>query len=265
MPTFVFMKSGIYSITNQINGKIYIGYATNIKNRWKHHRSELKLGTHPNAHLQSAWNKYGKDSFVFQVVEFCTEENLCRQENHWCELLKTHKTGYNIKPTDPNEPNKRQSSETIEKIRKAHLGVKSSPETIAKLRNRIGRSIVVLTEEGKLIKEFETIEDAANELKVGKGNIFSVLKHKRKSGKGYVFVYKEEYDPEKDYSVIRNFGTYLQKPVGMYSLDGELIKNFDSVKQAGEHLGKDKFGRTAISNVLGGRAKSCNNCKWKYL
>lgn len=36
------MNKGIYKITNIINGKVYIGQSTNLKDRIKQHKSMIK-------------------------------------------------------------------------------------------------------------------------------------------------------------------------------------------------------------------------------
>lgn len=46
-----------------------------------------------------------------------------------------------------------------------------------------------------------------------------------------------------------------------YDLDGNLIKEWDSVKQAGEALG---INRPSISNCLKGRYKSAGGFIWRY-
>ena len=65
--------SGIYKITNKLNGKYYVGSAINInygcRGRWACHIRGLNGNYHYNHHLQSAWNKYGKDTFEFQIVD----------------------------------------------------------------------------------------------------------------------------------------------------------------------------------------------------
>lgn len=38
------MKSGIYKITNLVNGKLYIGSAVKIQRRWIEHRAQLIAG-----------------------------------------------------------------------------------------------------------------------------------------------------------------------------------------------------------------------------
>lgn len=66
-------NSGIYLIMNQINGKGYVGQAVNIEERWKQHKYRLNGQYHGNKHLQNAWNKYGKDNFVFIILEKCAK------------------------------------------------------------------------------------------------------------------------------------------------------------------------------------------------
>jgi group I intron endonuclease len=51
------------------NNKYYIGSAESYERRVWQHRNDLKRGTHKNPRLQAAWNKYGEDMFVFEVLE----------------------------------------------------------------------------------------------------------------------------------------------------------------------------------------------------
>jgi group I intron endonuclease len=60
--------SGIYIITCNTNGKVYVGQSQRIHNRWKGHIGLLVKGTHGNEHLQRAWNKYGEENFVFEIL-----------------------------------------------------------------------------------------------------------------------------------------------------------------------------------------------------
>ena len=63
------IQSGIYSITHISSGKRYIGSSINIKQRWNAHRSALNRELCDNPHLQNAWTKYGKDNFLFEIIE----------------------------------------------------------------------------------------------------------------------------------------------------------------------------------------------------
>jgi group I intron endonuclease len=59
----------IYRITNMANGKYYIGSADSFARREWQHKYELKRGVHKNPRLQAAWDKYGAEMFVFEVIE----------------------------------------------------------------------------------------------------------------------------------------------------------------------------------------------------
>lgn len=89
--------TGIYKITNIANGKIYIGKASYYKSRKRSHESSLKRGVHPNVHLQRAWDKYGGDNFIINLIEECDRERLTIRENYWMNFYESfnYKKGYN--------------------------------------------------------------------------------------------------------------------------------------------------------------------------
>lgn len=62
------MNSGIYTITNTVNGMAYIGRSSNWKSRMAAHKFKLKANKHENPKLQRAYNKYGVESFSFELV-----------------------------------------------------------------------------------------------------------------------------------------------------------------------------------------------------
>ena len=84
-----FKKTGIYQIRNTVNGMIYIGSSINIAARWREHKYDLNMNKHRNQHLQSAYNKYGKDAFVYEVLEVLDEgskEKQFEREQYWIDL-----------------------------------------------------------------------------------------------------------------------------------------------------------------------------------
>ena len=62
--------SGIYKITNQLNGKIYVGQSQNVYEREAEHFTALRRKKHPNKEMQRDWNKNNR-GFRFDVIEFC--------------------------------------------------------------------------------------------------------------------------------------------------------------------------------------------------
>jgi group I intron endonuclease len=78
------MTRGIYKIINIINNKFYVGSAVDLKRRKARHFSELRTNKHNNRHLQTAWNKYGEQAFVFVVLEEIADDaDLLAAENIW--------------------------------------------------------------------------------------------------------------------------------------------------------------------------------------
>ena len=89
--------TGIYKITNKINGHAYIGYAKDIEERWKEHIRASKNDTRQASKLlYLAFNKYGIDNFNFEVIEQCSLEQLQEREIYWIEYFDTFNNGYNM-------------------------------------------------------------------------------------------------------------------------------------------------------------------------
>lgn len=83
------MNSGIYKITNIINKKFYIGSAVDFKRRKTKHLYTLKHDQGVNRILQNAWNKYGENSFMFELIEEVLDKSkLIEREQHYLDALK---------------------------------------------------------------------------------------------------------------------------------------------------------------------------------
>src|ERR1035441_8776439 len=86
--------SGIYSITNTINGKVYYGSSVDCERRWYQHKSLLNKNIHKNCHLQLSWNKYGKDAFIFNIIENCSFDQLQIIEQKYLDISKQNPNKY---------------------------------------------------------------------------------------------------------------------------------------------------------------------------
>jgi group I intron endonuclease len=78
------MASGIYKITNTINGKCYIGSAVDLERREKQHFS----GDRTNKILKQAMKKYGAENFQFEVLEECNPEHCVAVEQTFIDYYK---------------------------------------------------------------------------------------------------------------------------------------------------------------------------------
>jgi group I intron endonuclease len=87
MNSLTHKRSGVYAITNTVNGNQYIGSAVELQNRWQTHRQSLRKGTHHSVYLQRAWSKYGEDCFTFSVLEYCEKGKLIQREQFYFDNL----------------------------------------------------------------------------------------------------------------------------------------------------------------------------------
>lgn len=134
-------KSCIYVIVNLTTKSKYIGSASNIDNRIRAHLWLLGNNIHTNVHLQRSWNKYGKENFIFHILEWCSKEDRIRLEQIYIDGLKPE---YNIS---------KSASCPME-------GRKHSDKTKLKMSNRIPWNIgVPRTEEEKLLMSSRRIEE----------------------------------------------------------------------------------------------------------
>lgn len=107
---------GIYEIRNTINNKRYIGSSKMLSRRLYQHKHYLIKGIHPNKYLQSAWNKYSPESFIFKQLIECKETDLDFYEDL---IIKGYRSnlkefGYNLR-TDP------RSNKNTRVRHKAHI------------------------------------------------------------------------------------------------------------------------------------------------
>jgi group I intron endonuclease len=83
--------SYIYKITNKINNKSYIGRTEQKPEiRWWQHKNH---SNRVNMSLYYAMKKYGKNNFIFEIIEHC--ENGGEREMFWIDFFDTFKNGYN--------------------------------------------------------------------------------------------------------------------------------------------------------------------------
>ena len=88
------MNTGVYLIRNIINSKGYVGSTTDsFQARFSGHRSQLRRGCHHSNKLQRAWDKYGEQNFIFEVLVRCEPEWCIFQEQG---AITFHHSEYNI-------------------------------------------------------------------------------------------------------------------------------------------------------------------------
>lgn len=176
------------------NNKKYIGKSIDIKSRWGRHRWDLKNGSSCNPHLQSAWNLYGEDKFVFKVIEICLEEILSEKEDYYIDHYETLKPefGYNILTT---------------KILDRKIEERNAPRETTKDHRKNCKPVVsIYTETGDIQEHNNALEMSAY-LNLNHSKALECLstwagleaKMKRYTLNGYILIYKDNYTPEENY------------------------------------------------------------------
>ena len=170
------MKSGIYRIKNIITNDCYVGSSINIEKRWREHQRALKRNKHRNPKLQNAYNKYGVDSFKYEIFEICPVEFLLEREQ---ERLDSGAFSYNICMVAGNTAGRKASDETKAKLSAAKKGEKHSDETKAKIcasnkgKKRSAETKAKISASASKMRKPLSEEHKAKLSAVGKGRVFS--------------------------------------------------------------------------------------------
>lgn len=121
---------GIYLITCLPTSERYIGSSVDVRKRLREHRGHLLRNDHGNHHLQSAWNKYGCESFDFKLLEVC---DFCVRNKRERELIIELCPEWNLKLPNLERDTWTASEETRARISAAGKGRKFSDEHKAKM------------------------------------------------------------------------------------------------------------------------------------
>lgn len=153
-------QTGVYCITNILNGNRYIGSAAySFYYRFKHHLNALKRQKHANRYLQNAWNKYGADNFKFTILEEVPSNDCLTREQFYIETLKPE---YNLCSKARSSLGIKRSEETKLKLSKAKLGANNPMFGKNGSLNKSSKPIICVSINAVFPpQEFETISDCA--------------------------------------------------------------------------------------------------------
>lgn len=279
-------KPGVYKIINKVNGKFYIGSSVSLYKRlFYEHLNKLKSNLHDNTHLQKAWNLYGEENFIFEILELVEPlENEFREnfknrlvqesEQYYLDTLlfaKEYINGENIKFKElgynnfPLAHTVVRTNEFKEKLRLTNNGKTASNETKEKIRNSklgesnnwsgkpaLNRCVVIQYDlNNNFIKEWDSITEAHEALGINRSKIGSVCRGIRKHTGGFIWKYKHEKDKEEK----------LTRKIVQKDLFGNFVKIWNSLSQIENEL---KMGRQNISSVCKGKKYSSHGFKWEY-
>ena len=189
-------RAGIYQIKNILNNHIYIGSSSNLRKRLKAHLHMLRKNKHPNKHLQAAYNKYGEDKLVFNLIEECApiKDTLLMLEQKYIDGLNPQ---YNMCPTAGSLLGFKNSESMKQKCRerdRSYLFTKDVLEKRGKTqRLQKMKPVEQLDLNGNVIAWYPSQMDAAEAL--GRMNCRKLIslccKGKAKTGYGFKWKFAE--------------------------------------------------------------------------
>lgn len=209
---------GIYKIQNIISGKLYIGSSYNIRERLINHKSMLRCNKHHSIYLQNAYNKYGINNFIFEIIEECKLDELMIKEQYYIDSYEFNYL-YNILP---------KSSPGFTKKHKRKSIIKSQ-------RSRGYSSIYKIANDGTIIQEYDLISD----INIKPNNIYNSIKKKQcLKNKNFGFIYSQDYTKDFKPKLFKSWNKgkkYKHKNLNsyniyVYDIYGRPHKEFNSLR-----------------------------------
>lgn len=273
----------IYKYTSP-SGKSYIGQTTNESHRRATWFCEKYR--YAGTAINRARKKYGAKNFKYEVLHkkyyFNKKEasmDLDRWEIYYIGYYNTFKEGYNntiggatprgvvrtqefknkISHSKKGIKLSKQHSLKISKALTGHILSKAASNHRKEVRRNSGdlQKVGQYSKEGTLIKVWSCVSEVSESLGI---NIQNVYRATKTLGiyKGY---YWRNVINSKTPFIFKNKMRSNNKKVLQYDLNGNFIKEFNSIAEAAKSVEKSYHN---ISACCSGRVKTAYNYKWKY-
>ena len=229
----------LYVIENLINHKKYIGQTTStIEKRWIKHRSLAKK--EQKYYIHKAIHKYGEDNFIINELLFIACEEKEDLKNHlnylekfYIEKYKTDdcKYGYNL--------------------------TSGGEQTGAK--NRV--SIVQYDLYGNILKEWDSMADAAEFYNTHKESIWAACNGKTMSCNNFVWRYKDDSFYKYPIGAFTKNRIQHTQNVKQYNYHGELLNTYSHEDILNIY---GKTGKYNVYEVCEGYKEYYKDFIWRY-
>ena len=221
----------IYKITNTINGKVYIGQTRRtLAVRWNQHKTCSRTYGFP---LYAAMRKYGVENFICECLQECTAEELDALEIYWMNHFNAYEKGYNAKAGGSGN----------------YDGIKINGNQLRK------KKVKQYTLDGKFIKEYDGLNEAARKTDININRIVACCKHRQHQASSFLWCYTGEED-----TIAPKQARVEYDSIRVVAIKGDEVLHFDSLREASRATG-------GIRRTI---AEHCKNNKpykgyeWKY-
>lgn len=188
--------NGIYSIYCISNNKFYIGSASGTNSYYKYkngfiarfndHKYKLNNNKHKNSYLQNAYNMYGSENFIFEIVEICDTDKCKLIEIPYMDKYQSmiYQNGFNIIRQSLSNHSGYFSKEHKRKISESLLGI---PRTL-ELKKKLGTSIGQYDLDNNFITEYYSMSEASRITGIQRQDIGqSIIGIKCKTAGGFIW------------------------------------------------------------------------------
>jgi hypothetical protein len=217
----------IYKIENTVNGKVYVGQSKQPDRRWNDHKRIMNTTNERERRkpLYVDMREYGVDRFSFSLLEKCKDDKMDEREVFWIERLNSQDEshGYNI-----------------------YGGGRGGGTFVT-------HSISQYDLDGNFIKSYQNQCEASRETGIDGASIGKACNGKLITCGGFQWRYSDD-DPPEPYRRVRG------KAVLQYDLDGNFLKRFENIKQAGAEYNIRPY---TISECCQGLFYSVGGYVWK--
>ena len=212
------MNRVVYKVTNNVNGKVYVGVSTkSLEERKKDHMKNSNKGK--SYVFQNAIATYGIDAFKFEQIDTAlTTDELAKKEKEYILEYDSNVNGYNSDSgggiqktvyqydiltgvlvnkysnlTDASATiglNKQDLSKVCLSVNKASKGFYWTYDYLERfipLEDKRKKKVHQYNIEGEFINEFESVSEASKQTRINKSCIAKVCRGERKSSGGYLW------------------------------------------------------------------------------
>ena len=259
----------IYKITNIVTNKCYIGETvqSNPNRRWKKHINCINYNEGCPA-LKNAMKKYGIDTFKFEILIICFDEDRHKYEKEYIKKYNSQvPNGYNILDGGQYGGSRlgiKHTPEAIKKISDAGIKFNKKNPTHYETYREKHREAMENIDISTAVKNSEKYKKAVEEGKVGgKAHKDGKLSDetKKKIRESVLKYYKD--DNSNNIEKHRESMTNAKgRKVVQYTKDTEFINEYNSISAAGRNSGVKKSN---IQQMLSGKTKLAGGYIWKYV